>query len=732
MDLNPFACYLAEMNLLIQGLDDLFALQQVGEPQPLDRFHIYNTDSLNLPREVLDDPDVTGTAAIRVVANRFSDRLLDEAYPIKARLDDHAQGFYYVICNPPYVDSKQEQLGVGRVKDSEFYKTVLSGATNLYLMFLRLGLYYVSESGSMVYIAPLTMFGDKSAGALRKLVTTPPFQPTAAIRFYRSNVLFPGVDQLVGIMRVDKMKPSSYLVVSGGETIEEARNIQFRTNLSKVVEAVPYDRVWHGSWLLTNTQVSLDIWKVALSHSSALSTNLGLLLNRIFDIKQGDVNATILNSIRRKSGSGDYSKGDIAIYKGEQIDILGSLPSIPSDWATPVPDGSITYIGDVKRASEALKALTQLTSKEMGVLVRQVARLDTRERVIATWYERDSSKPIAFTNELWRMSLKPNESAQLAKALVALICSKVLAYLVNLFSTNNHVGKEELNRVPIPDPKTFPETELATLADALLTERATLQADFVDKYEAVLPEFEDEKVYVPPSTVLAAMPLSKLTIASLVSRGEVKNTGPVNGRIETLVRNGQIVSLLPADSPDATAFATALALFLHEPARKSETWAQVQSRQLPDPSLSSAWLNAYYDVVSKAQASWDRFVDSLRQVDDVVAQWYGFNSVMLTEIRAGLPWARRRRSNAVPTSATSSAETSDTADVADLTPVTSSSLAAVGYDPVTQALKIQFISGESYLYELVPQEIYEGLLASASQGSYYSDKIRGQYRSQKL
>lgn len=62
MELNPFACYLAEMNLLIQALDDLFVLQQAGEMQPIDRFHIYNTDSLDLPREILDRPDLNKEA----------------------------------------------------------------------------------------------------------------------------------------------------------------------------------------------------------------------------------------------------------------------------------------------------------------------------------------------------------------------------------------------------------------------------------------------------------------------------------------------------------------------------------------------------------------------------------------------------------------------------------------------------------------------------------------------
>ncbi len=93
-ELNPFACYLAEMNLLIQGLDDLVVLQHAGDSQPVERFQIYNTDSLDLPREVLDSTDIAGTVGNIFVPDRLSDRLTDEAYPMKAKLDEYADGFF--------------------------------------------------------------------------------------------------------------------------------------------------------------------------------------------------------------------------------------------------------------------------------------------------------------------------------------------------------------------------------------------------------------------------------------------------------------------------------------------------------------------------------------------------------------------------------------------------------------------------------------------------------------
>lgn len=47
----------------------------------------------------------------------------------------------------------------------------------------------------------------------------------------------------------------------------------------------------------------------------------------------------------------------------------------------------------------------------------------------------------------------------------------------------------------------------------------------------------------------------------------------------------------------------------------------------------------------------------------------------------------------------------------EMYPVSSSNLVAVGYEPTTQELTIQFLSGV-YTYVGVPQHIYNGLLSS--------------------
>jgi hypothetical protein len=60
----------------------------------------------------------------------------------------------------------------------------------------------------------------------------------------------------------------------------------------------------------------------------------------------------------------------------------------------------------------------------------------------------------------------------------------------------------------------------------------------------------------------------------------------------------------------------------------------------------------------------------------------------------------------------------------EMIPVTSSNLAAIGYDADTATLRIQFIRSGSYDYQGVPQDVYDGLLMATSKGQYFDQFIK--------
>ena len=68
----------------------------------------------------------------------------------------------------------------------------------------------------------------------------------------------------------------------------------------------------------------------------------------------------------------------------------------------------------------------------------------------------------------------------------------------------------------------------------------------------------------------------------------------------------------------------------------------------------------------------------------------------------------------------------------NMVPVSSSNLSAVGYDGQTKQLFIRFHSGALYVYNNVPQSIYEGLMNASSHGQYHAAYIKNAYPYRRL
>ncbi|MBI1889425.1 MAG: N-6 DNA methylase [Burkholderiales bacterium] len=98
VDLNPFACSLAETNLLIQVID-LFSIAHKGDqPATIERFHIYNSDSLSFSADTLASQ--AGTLP-------FPDEDLPKEDQIKAGIGQWRDKFDFVVGNPPYVKANE-------------------------------------------------------------------------------------------------------------------------------------------------------------------------------------------------------------------------------------------------------------------------------------------------------------------------------------------------------------------------------------------------------------------------------------------------------------------------------------------------------------------------------------------------------------------------------------------------------------------------------------------------
>jgi hypothetical protein len=64
--------------------------------------------------------------------------------------------------------------------------------------------------------------------------------------------------------------------------------------------------------------------------------------------------------------------------------------------------------------------------------------------------------------------------------------------------------------------------------------------------------------------------------------------------------------------------------------------------------------------------------------------------------------------------------------------VESSSVSAVGYDPATFELEVEFRNGRSYRYQRVPVAVYRLLLQAPSIGKFVNEQIKPRFEATAL
>lgn len=65
--------------------------------------------------------------------------------------------------------------------------------------------------------------------------------------------------------------------------------------------------------------------------------------------------------------------------------------------------------------------------------------------------------------------------------------------------------------------------------------------------------------------------------------------------------------------------------------------------------------------------------------------------------------------------------------ISDMHPVSSSSIAAIGYDADDQTAYVQFLNGSTYAYKGVPEHEFENLRTAPSIGSYLNRNFKNIY-----
>lgn len=614
LEINPFSCYLAELNLFIQVLDDLKLLWDKGERPDIERFSIYNTNSLEMPQAVL-------SSGQNNIATVFVDETaaLDEAASVKAK---HGS-FSYVICNPPYIN-RGVILGAKSYGEFPFYREAVKGDENFYLLFLRLAAYYIAPGGMICFICPLNLFGDESTMRSREMFSRKEWSIKSITRFYARDVLFPGVLQGVCVVRFDYEpgQPSDIVEVRGGHTVEEAAQVATHVQYPRITHNYPAKTTWNKPWLVNANPAAYDMWEFVRSNSNQ---DLSDLTAGKIKAYEGDARSTWAKPMI-VSGPGPRT---VPLTKGNHIDDWGGWSAAAYlDPFIAIPS-SIRYYTSCLWVQKQVLRVANLTEKETVIFLKEVSGLEMKRPIRGTIVQRDRRRPVVADHTVVVMYTLDTVYEDLAYAIFGLLTSSIYNFFFSLFSTNAHANFKEILRLPVPIWSPDREKKLANETRTVLDAYKALY-DHERKYGT------DQNQRVSANDVLTSTNLPVLRLEELVLRGDVVMNGPFNHSLEVLLNRGQLMFSQNL-SDDAV---QAIKLMV----RANGTLTYIKGGKdilVPNPKIASTFLSKL-DTIEKERVTIRQNVSTAQNaLDDVVLKAYNITSPSWREIvEIGVPWAK--------------------------------------------------------------------------------------------
>jgi SAM-dependent methyltransferase len=432
LEINPFACYLARLNLFIQLLDDLALLWHEGKAPELERLAIYTTNSLEMPPAPLASDNPTGITETAV---------LDEAASVKTL----RQTFRYILCNPPYIN-RGIVLQAQRYKEHPFYREVVRGDENFSVLFLRLATYYSARGGTLCFICPLNLLGDESTMRARAMFNcTENWRLRSITRFYSRTALFPGVLQGVCVVCIDHAPAQSTdtIEIRGGSSIPKAEQHAIQVAYTRVTQNYPVQANWSRPWLVHAQPEIYDLWEFVHRRSRQ---DLSDLIAGKLEVAKGDVRSTWSRPLLAPPSQG----GCIPLTKGARIEDWG--PWSAAAYLDPAASISPT-VPNYKSClwvQKQVQRIANLIHTETVLLLKEVAGLEMQRPIRGTLAWRSAARPFVTDETVLVMYTHDPLYETLACAVFGLLTSSLYNFLFSLFSTNAHANMKEILRLPVP------------------------------------------------------------------------------------------------------------------------------------------------------------------------------------------------------------------------------------------------------------------------------------------
>lgn len=166
-DINPFACHIAEMNMLFQVIDLYQKAKTEDSSFTLPRFNIYQTDSLEKPLEMSKGGMLPKYSLVKWI---YSDARVQKYAAERENVEKiKNRKFDFVVGNPPYV--RIEKIPQEK---RDYYKgnyETARGRFDLYMLFIERGMDLIGKDGKLSFIASNRFMKTDTAKELREIIT---------------------------------------------------------------------------------------------------------------------------------------------------------------------------------------------------------------------------------------------------------------------------------------------------------------------------------------------------------------------------------------------------------------------------------------------------------------------------------------------------------------------------------------------------------------------------------
>lgn len=454
-DLNPFACYLAEVNLLIQVLDLVKLAHEKQQRPKIQRFHIYNVDALARP---------SGSYRFALFNTLIAEES-DQVDQIKSRSPNtpYANGFAFVVANPPYGAQFSDEYKNSLRVD---YADVFYGQPDSYVFFMKLGIELLATGGKFGFITPNTYLMGKNTANLRQEIL-------AAGR----------IEQIVDLPQgiwPDANVDCALLFITQDSDDNNRRRQQPQINILGLRDSL--DKLTLKTWQETIVQQQsrwLD------NPTNKINIRYDPLINRIeeaCDISVG--NNGVTTKILRLDDITESTQGIIP-YKtkteadsNRYIKIRRDIPDNETDWQ-PLLD-STSFIGRyeliwgknqhfVKYGNWLQRQREAKYFNSPKLLVQAMRNRALKRRLVGTYDANQFYNRHNFNNII----LKDNQPYDL-KYILALFNSSLLNFWYRSQFDNVNINPSYFRELPIYPADAATQTELAQKVDRILNKNSQL------------------------------------------------------------------------------------------------------------------------------------------------------------------------------------------------------------------------------------------------------------------